>query len=85
MTGASRGERDRPYGHRDQNGTNSQAILSEVLTPSEAAALLKVKTSWLYEAARTRRLPYLKLGRHLRFLRSDLEAWLVEQRVAARR
>jgi excisionase family DNA binding protein len=64
-----------------ENGSS----LADVLTPKEAAALLKVRPSWLYEAARTGRVPYLKLGRHLRFLRSDLEAWLVEQRVAARR
>jgi excisionase family DNA binding protein len=66
----------------NQNGSGP---LAELLTPVEAAALFKVKTSWLYEAARTKRVPYLKLGRHLRFLRSDLEAWLVEQRVSARR
>ena len=64
---------------------NGSSPLAEVLTPTEAATLLKVRPSWIYEAARTGRLPYLKLGRHLRFLRSDLEQWLVEQRVAARR
>ena len=62
----------------------TRSPLTEVLTPIEAAALLKVRPSWCYEAARTGRVPYLKLGRHLRFLRSDLEAWLLEQRVEAR-
>lgn len=64
---------------------NGAGPLAEVLTPTEAAALLKVRPSWMYEAARVGGVPYLKLGRHLRFLRSDLEAWLIEQRVAARR
>jgi excisionase family DNA binding protein len=64
---------------------NGSGPLGEVLTPVEAAALLKVRPSWLYEAARSGRIPHLKLGRHLRFLRFDLEVWLGEQRLAARR
>ena len=55
-----------------------------LLKPAEAAELLSVPTSWVYEAARERRLPHLKVGKHLRFLRADLEAWLQEQRVEAR-
>lgn len=53
-----------------------------LLTPAEAAALLRVRTSWVYGAAREGKLPALKLGRHLRFLRSDLEAWIDAQRGA---
>lgn len=45
-----------------------------------AAELLSVRPSWVYEAVRTGRLPHLKLGRHIRFLRSDLEEWVLEQR-----
>lgn len=56
----------------------------EILTAPEAATYLKVRPSWLYEAARARRVPHLRIGRHLRFLRSDLDAWLREQRVPTR-
>ena len=45
-----------------------------------AAELLAVRPSWIYEAVRTGRLPHLKLGRHIRFLRSDLEDWVLDQR-----
>ena len=45
-------------------------------TPDEAAALQTVKTSWIYEAVRTGRLPCLRLGRHIRFTRGMLEEWL---------
>jgi excisionase family DNA binding protein len=38
----------------------------------------------VYEAVRTGRLPCIKVGRHLRFVRSDLERWVAEQREAAR-
>lgn len=51
-----------------------------LLTPAEAAALLAVRTSWVYGAAREGRLPCRHIGRHLRFLRSDLERWLADQR-----
>lgn len=47
-----------------------------LLTPAEAAALLSVKTSWIYEAVRTGRLPCLRLGRHIRFTQGMLEEWL---------
>jgi excisionase family DNA binding protein len=55
--------------------------LSEpLLDPPAAAGLLSVKPSWVYEAVRDGRLPHLKVGRHIRFLRTDLEAWVIEQR-----
>ncbi|HEY1690127.1 MAG TPA: helix-turn-helix domain-containing protein [Solirubrobacteraceae bacterium] len=44
-----------------------------------AAALLSVKTSWIYEAVRTGRLPCLRIGRHIRFTRTMLEDWLTSQ------
>ena len=51
-----------------------------LLRPADAARLLAVRTSWVYDAARDGRLPCLHIGRHLRFLRSDLERWVAEQR-----
>lgn len=56
-----------------------------LLRPAEAAALLSVRTSWIYEAVRSGRLPHLRVGRHIRFTRSDLERWASEQRVTGRR
>jgi excisionase family DNA binding protein len=51
-----------------------------LLTPDQAALLLAVKPSWVYDAVRARRLPCLRIGRHIRFTRSMLEAWLSHQR-----
>ena len=60
------------------------ASLAEPLLDATAAAeLLTVKPSWVYEAVRSGRLPHLKIGRHIRFLRSDLEAWIDKQRRSA--
>ena len=50
-----------------------------LLTPAEAAQLLAVKTSWIYEAVRTHRLPCLRLGKHIRFTHHMLETWLENQ------
>lgn len=55
--------------------------LSEPLLDSNAAAaLLSVRRSWIYEAVRDGRLPHVKVGRHIRFLRADLEGWVFAQR-----
>jgi excisionase family DNA binding protein len=51
----------------------------QLLTPAQAAALLAVRTSWIYEAVRTRRLPCLRIGRHIRFTQEMLERWLEDQ------
>jgi excisionase family DNA binding protein len=50
-----------------------------LLRPEEVAALLSVKVSWVYEAVRTKRLPCLRVGRHIRFTRAMLEDWLRAQ------
>jgi excisionase family DNA binding protein len=60
-------------------------VLTEpLLTPAEAAALLQVRPSWVYEAARGGRLPHMKLGKHIRFARADLDTFLAAQRVPER-
>jgi excisionase family DNA binding protein len=50
-----------------------------LLRPDQAADLLSVKTSWIYDAVRTGRLPCLRVGRHIRFTRAMLEEWLQSQ------
>lgn len=47
-----------------------------LLRPEQAAELLSVKTSWVYEAVRTGRMPCVRVGRHIRFTRGMLENWL---------
>jgi excisionase family DNA binding protein len=47
-----------------------------LLRPEEAAALLSVKTSWVYDAVRTGNLPCIRVGRHIRFTQGMLEEWL---------
>ena len=50
-----------------------------LLRPEQAATLLAVKTSWVYEAVRAGKLPCLRVGRHIRFTRPMLEDWLANR------
>jgi Helix-turn-helix domain len=56
--------------------------LGEILTVQETASLMKVPPSSVYEWTRFRGghravpLPHRKVGKYLRFLRSEVESWL---------
>lgn len=52
-------------------------ILTEpLLDASEAARLLQVPRSTLYELVRSRGLPHVRVGRGLRFTREGLGSWV---------
>lgn len=54
-------------------------ILTEpLLDANEAARLLHVPRSTLYELVRSRGLPHVRVGRGLRFTREDLSAWITD-------
>ena len=46
-----------------------------LLTIDEAAALLRVPKSWLYERTRTNSVPHMKVGKYLRFDQQEFVAW----------
>ena len=56
--------------------------LHELLTVEDVAVLLKVSKNWVYEHTRSRgmprseRLPYLKIGKYLRFESRAVRAFL---------
>lgn len=57
-----------------------------LLTADEAARLLRVPRSTLYELVRSRGLPHVRIGeRGLRFTRSDLDEWVAENTYGTRR
>jgi len=54
-----------------------------LLTLKEAAEWLHVPPSWIYQrthAGATERIPFIKLGRLLRFDQAELQTWLDERR-----
>jgi excisionase family DNA binding protein len=57
----------------------SYSLTEPRLKPAEAADLLAVKPSWIYEAVRAGTLPCLKIGRHIRVTRP-----MLGQRLATR-
>jgi excisionase family DNA binding protein len=61
----------------------TQAI-DHLLTPEEAAEILRVKLSWLYQHTRRRsqdRIPFVKVGRYLRFREQDLLAYIESRKL----
>ncbi len=63
------------------------AIRDGLLTVHDAAHFLNVSVSWVYEHTRDHvedRLPFLKLGKYLRFDRADLRAYIDAKRAASR-
>jgi excisionase family DNA binding protein len=46
------------------------------LTIQEAADLLRVKVTWLYERTRVNEVPHVKLRKYLRFDRDELLVWV---------
>jgi excisionase family DNA binding protein len=58
----------------------SDSWLTELLTVGQIAELLQMKRSTVEDYARRGLLPSIKLGRHRRFVKSDVEAALAQLR-----
>jgi excisionase family DNA binding protein len=74
---------------RDQADVHSEAAVGdELLTVHDAARFLNVSVSWVYEHTRDDnedRLPFVKIGKYLRFDRHDLRAYIDAKRESCRR
>ena len=56
---------------------------TQLMTVDELQVHLGVSRSWIYEARRSKRLPYFKVGGHLRFSRPMIDHWLQDRAVDA--
>jgi len=66
--------------------SDEQRLAEPLLDADEAAGLLHVPRSTLYELVRSRGLPHVRIGeRGLRFTRGDLETWVGENTYGTRR
>ena len=54
-------------------GGSSPSLLDELMTAREVAEMLRIRVSTVEDYARRGLLPSVKLGRHRRFIRSELE------------
>lgn len=58
---------------------DARLLTEPLLDANEAARLLRVPRSTLYELVRSRGLPHVRIGRRgLRFTRADLARWIGE-------
>lgn len=67
--------------HDGARGSGAEVSLEDdmLLDVQEVAEILKVPVSWVYERTRRRgieRLPHLKVGKYVRFRRSEIEGYL---------
>jgi excisionase family DNA binding protein len=73
--------------NRHADPESAVAIGDELLTVHDAARFLNVSVSWVYEHTRDDaddRLPFVKLGKYLRFDRTDLRAYVDAKRASTR-
>jgi excisionase family DNA binding protein len=50
------------------------------LTVADLEECTAMSASWWYAAAESGRVPSIKVGKYVRFIRSEIEAWLESQR-----
>ena len=51
---------------------------NDLLTLDELCEWLKAKPVWVYRQTRERKIPFLKVGKFLRFEKSKVQEWLNE-------
>jgi excisionase family DNA binding protein len=49
-----------------------------LLTADDVAQQLSVPTSWVYKQVSARKIPFVKIGRYVRFEPAAIEQWLQE-------
>jgi excisionase family DNA binding protein len=67
----------------DLRGVPEPAVC-RLLTAQEVAQILRVPPSTVYELARSRRIPFVKVGRRTRFEAQSLQGWIAAQTVQPR-
>ena len=55
--------------------------MDKLLTIDELAVIIKVKKSTIYQWVHLRLIPYIKVGRLLRFREEDIQKWLISRQV----
>ena len=73
---------------RDENApiiTNNRPFFDNQLwSINRLAEFLDVPVATIRDWAHKRKIPFLKIGRHIRFQNSDIDVWLLQRRVRCR-
>lgn len=64
---------------RAADARSAPLVMDRLLTPREVAELLRIPKSTVYELARTRRIPHLKVGRRILFEEKTLTEWVASR------
>ena len=64
-----------------KNGLKAKGAGEPLLDVPELATELGVKPDWIYKKTADRSIPFIKVGRFIKFKKSEIDAWLVEQSV----
>ena len=60
----------------------TRTLADHLLTDQELCQLLRVTRQWTHKARRHFGLPFLKIGKHVRYRRREVEAWLRDKTVS---
>lgn len=55
--------------------------MNELLSIEEVSKLLSVKISWIRSLVFKKQIPYIKVGKHIRFSLLEIEKWFEERKV----
>ena len=58
--------------------------MTKLFSPQELSEVLNISTETVYAWTSQKRIPYIKMGRLVRFNMDEVNKWLERQRVAAR-
>lgn len=64
-------------------GNKSKADDAAIFTPEELAEYMKVDLSWVYKQSQYGTLPYFKIGKYLRFKKSDIDKAILKATIQA--
>jgi excisionase family DNA binding protein len=54
----------------------------EILTLQGLSDYLKVTPNWIYKKVSLKEIPYFKSGKHLRFLKREIDNWIASESVS---
>jgi len=67
---------------KTHNNMKESHVLEKLITPDELCRLFRIPKSQVYKLVHQKKIPYLKIGRALRFEESQIILWLEKQRNA---
>ena len=55
--------------------------MTPLLTIKEASGILKIPVGTLYHMVNQKKIPYIKIGKSIRFSQKDIDMWLINYAV----